>query len=58
MEVSRMECSSTHTNITNMGGTARFMCPKCGEYEIVRSKRARELAMKYNCPKCGFEGPN
>ena len=53
-----MECSSTHTNITNMGGTARFMCPKCGEHEIVRSKRARELAMKYNCPKCGFEGPN
>lgn len=53
-----MECSSTNVKITNIQGTVRFKCPSCGEAEIVRSKKAREIAMKYTCPNCGFEGPN
>jgi Zn-ribbon RNA-binding protein len=51
-------CLSTKTKITNNLGSTKFMCPNCGEYEIVRSKKARELAIKYICPKCKFEGPN
>jgi Zn-ribbon RNA-binding protein len=51
-------CSSTKNKITNDIGSTRFKCPNCGEYEIIRSKKARELAIKYTCPGCGFEGPN
>jgi len=39
-------------------GAARFKCPKCGEYEIIRCKNCREIAAKYTCPSCNFEGPN
>lgn len=52
------ECSSTKVRTTNLTGTTTFKCPKCGEAEITRSKKARELVIKYTCPKCGFEGPN
>jgi len=51
-------CSSTKVKVTNLTGTVKFNCPKCGEQEIIRSKKARELVIKYTCPSCGFEGPN
>lgn len=50
-------CLSTNQKITNDVGAVIFNCPKCG-YEIVRSKKARQIVAKYVCPKCGFEGPN
>jgi len=39
-------------------GSVIFPCPKCGETEIVRTFHAREIATKYVCQKCEFEGPN
>ena len=46
------------TKITNDRGSVNFKCPNCGEFEIVRTKNERQIAKKYKCPKCGFEGPN
>lgn len=48
----------TSVNIGVQGGATIFMCPKCGEQEIVRSKYAKRLGVKYTCKKCGFSGPN
>lgn len=52
------KCLSMNSTITNDVGSVTFKCPKCGEYEIVRSKKARQIVAKYTCPKCGFVGPN
>lgn len=51
------KCISTNARITNDSGSVIFKCPSCG-YEIIRSKKARQIVSKYVCPKCGFEGPN
>ncbi|MDO8481322.1 MAG: zinc finger domain-containing protein [Nanoarchaeota archaeon] len=51
-------CNSTGERITNDTGRAIFPCPKCGKQQIVRSSRARKLAIPYTCPGCGFIGPN
>jgi len=51
-------CTSTKKRITNLDGVARFMCPNCGKYEIIRSGQARKTAARYTCPGCGFTGPN
>ena len=48
--------SSTNTGVQE--GATIFKCPKCGDEEIVRSKYAKRLGVKYRCSKCGFEGPN
>ena len=53
-----MECTSTKVNVSNDNGTVIFKCPSCGKADIVRSKNAREVVVKYTCPECGFEGPN
>ncbi|MCF7866110.1 zinc finger domain-containing protein [Candidatus Woesearchaeota archaeon] len=52
------KCSATNARITNDKGSVTFKCPKCSDYEIVRSKHARQIVGKYTCPKCGFTGPN
>jgi len=39
-------------------GRVIFMCPKCGKGKIKRSFHERQIATKYICDKCGFEGPN
>jgi len=39
-------------------GSVTFKCPKCGKSTIVRSKHDRQIAAKYVCSECGFEGPN
>lgn len=56
----KVQCNSCRKEIINERGVARFNCPKCGKYEIIRCSRCREIAAKYNCPdeKCGFQGPN
>ncbi len=51
-------CTSCKVKITNQRGVTRFMCPNCGEYEIIRCAHCREIAAPYECPKCGFVGPN
>jgi len=51
-------CTTTKIDIANDSGNVKFPCPKCGEYEIVRSRKAREIVARYKCPNCGFEGPN
>ena len=44
--------------ITNTIGSTRFLCPRCSKTEIVRCFHCREIAAKYKCPSCGFEGPD
>lgn len=46
------------SKITNDVGSVTFKCPKCGKSDIVRTKNERQIALKYTCPSCGFEGPN
>lgn len=52
------KCLAMNKTITNDKGSVTFKCPKCKEYDIVRSKSARQIVAKYTCPKCGFTGPN
>ena len=51
-------CSVTKKPVYNDRGSVKFLCPECGQYEIVRSKDARVNAMKYTCANCNFTGPN
>lgn len=44
--------------LTNDTGSTSFPCPKCGEAIIQRTRKEREIAVPYKCPKCGFVGPN
>jgi len=50
-------CNSCKKEISNDGGVT-FMCPNCGKEEIARCMHCRELAAKYVCSSCDFEGPN
>jgi len=45
-------------SMTNEFGSVTFLCPKCGKYEIKRTKNERQIVRKYTCPGCGFTGPN
>lgn len=54
----KTRCISCKKRVTNMIGTTKFNCPKCGKFEIVRCKHCREIASKYKCAECNFEGPN
>jgi len=51
-------CISCNIKITNDNNSTRFMCPKCGKYEIIRCGHCRSIVAKYSCPECGFTGPN
>ncbi|MCX8146844.1 MAG: zinc finger domain-containing protein [Candidatus Woesearchaeota archaeon] len=57
-EKTELICVSCKRKITNKYGIARFMCPKCGKFEIIRCLNCREIVAKYTCPVCGFVGPN
>lgn len=52
-----MTSSSLGNNIANGAGSVSFLCPKCQQNTIVRSRNEREMAAKYVCT-CGFVGPN
>lgn len=52
------KCVSCNTTIANERGSVRFLCPKCGKYEIIRCKNCRQIVAQYTCPGCGFTGPN
>ncbi|MFO7711339.1 MAG: zinc finger domain-containing protein [Candidatus Woesearchaeota archaeon] len=51
-------CISCKKDITNDEGSVIFMCPGCNKYEVVRCKHCRQIVAKYECPECGFIGPN
>ncbi len=51
-------CSATKKRIDNDPGAVSFPCPGCGKHTIVRGSNARANALKYECPECGFVGPN
>jgi len=51
-------CMSCKKRITNTPGVAKFKCPNCGKFDIIRCRHCREIASKYECPECGFIGPN
>ncbi|MFH1649287.1 MAG: zinc finger domain-containing protein [Candidatus Woesearchaeota archaeon] len=53
-----MQCTTSKQPLTNDKGATSFLCPQCGDYELFRSRKARETCMKYTCPSCGFTGPN
>jgi len=58
MAKSELNCISCKRKITNLKGSAKFMCPKCGKYELIRCLHCREIAARYTCPECKFSGPN
>ncbi|MCH8003439.1 MAG: RNA-binding protein [Nanoarchaeota archaeon] len=54
----KVVCSSCKKNVANSKGTTVFNCPNCGKTEITRCIHCREIAAKYVCLSCSFEGPN
>jgi predicted RNA-binding Zn-ribbon protein involved in translation (DUF1610 family) len=50
--------SETKKNIANDGGSVTFKCPRCLKHEIIRSCHERSIVARYECPECGFVGPN
>lgn len=52
------ECVSCGKKVTNDSGSVTFNCPKCGKQVMIRCEHCREIAAKYRCAECGFEGPN
>ena len=50
--------TTTGVALSNDVGSASFPCPSCGKATIYRTRKAREIVVKYVCPECGFEGPN
>ncbi|MBI4438895.1 RNA-binding protein [Candidatus Woesearchaeota archaeon] len=53
-----VSCISCKKRMANVKGAARFLCPSCGSYELVRCAHCRETAARYRCPSCSFSGPN
>lgn len=52
------KCSSSKKPINpDDHGAVRFMCPSCGNFEILRSSQSRKLGNAYICHNCGFNGP-
>jgi Zn-ribbon RNA-binding protein len=54
----KLSCITCKRRITNVSGTAKFLCPQCGKYEIIRCKHCRQIAAPYECSDCKFIGPN
>ncbi|MEM3153968.1 MAG: zinc finger domain-containing protein [Candidatus Woesearchaeota archaeon] len=52
------QCISCKKPMLGLTGVAKFKCPKCMKYEIIRCAHCRQIAAKYICPGCKFEGPN
>ena len=49
--------SNSNMKIINDSASITFMCPNCSKAEISRTRKERQLAIKYTCPMCGFVGP-
>jgi predicted RNA-binding Zn-ribbon protein involved in translation (DUF1610 family) len=53
----KYKCTSCHAEIAPREHAARFLCPNCGDVELVRCEKCRKLSNPYKCEKCGYEGP-
>ena len=53
-----LTCTSCNVRITNLTGSVKFDCPKCGKFQIVRCPHCRKVISPYVCPSCNFKGPN
>lgn len=51
-----VHCISCRKEISTVGNSVIFDCPKCGKEKIIRCGNCRSLAINYECPKCGFKG--
>ncbi|MDD5253838.1 MAG: zinc finger domain-containing protein [Candidatus Nanoarchaeia archaeon] len=54
----KLHCTSCKKEIINDIGSSKFMCPNCGEVEIIRCSECRKIGARYKCHSCNFEGPN
>jgi len=52
-----MKCSICNVDVLARENFVRFMCPNCGETEIIRCYNCKVLSNKYKCDKCNFVGP-
>lgn len=52
------KCNSCGKEIANDVGSVKFMCPNCAKEMIYRCKNCRQIAARYRCEGCSFEGPN
>jgi len=52
------KCISCGKRLVNDAMSVTFPCPGCGKQTINRCSHCKKLSAKYNCPECGFEGPN
>ena len=55
--VAALVCLTCKRTISNLRA-ARFPCPNCGKYEMIRCAECRLNAVPYVCPACEFKGPN
>jgi len=53
-----VSCRSCKKVLGNQERGVKFLCPGCGKHELARCRNCREIAAKYSCHECGFEGPN
>lgn len=58
MNKENLKCTSCNKKISNIEYSTVFKCPDCNDFQVVRCGECRERGLKYECPKCGFEGPN
>ncbi|WP_211206247.1 zinc finger domain-containing protein [Fervidicoccus fontis] len=50
-------CTSCGKTVSPEEKPTIFLCPNCGQVEIVRCSKCKKQGVKYKCPVCGFEGP-
>jgi len=50
-------CTSCGANVFAKDNFVKFLCPNCGNIEIVRCSTCKNLSNKYTCSGCGFVGP-
>ncbi|MBS3149935.1 DUF1610 domain-containing protein [Candidatus Woesearchaeota archaeon] len=58
MVIKEKYCNSCKTKVSNIVGSVSFICPNCGEKEIIRCSHCRTIAARYKCENCNFSGPN
>lgn len=52
-----LKCTSCGVSLIGQEDFVKFKCPNCGEVEIIRCRRCKQLSNRYKCTKCEFEGP-
>ncbi|NOX71583.1 MAG: DUF1610 domain-containing protein [Candidatus Micrarchaeota archaeon] len=52
-----MKCVSCGIDVEVQDNWVQFSCPSCGETQIVRCEKCKQMGNPYRCEKCGFVGP-